>query len=226
MWDLVCLHFVFGHMKTKHVKNLLAQQRDRHIIICKKRKALYVVLKNMRITSENAIKLLGDIQNASEEFVSIGAMVCSKVQHAVTVCDPGSLAVAGSVVAVDVATASVERADADQYVLQDMVTTMQEVCQGIVKNQGVLCDDLSVMHTAHICAADVHSQALFAIEQGVGQEPETGLLCAVCGRDAEPVYAARTGTCKTCHDAAGDVSNTGWLRCVDPLDAMQDARSV
>jgi hypothetical protein len=82
----------------------------------------------------------------------------------------------------------------------------------------VLCEDLRVMHTVHMCAVDAHSQALFAIEQGVGQQPENGLCCAKCGGHAGAVYAARTGLCKTCHDDAGGEMNTGWMRCVVPCD--------
>ncbi|KAJ1465476.1 hypothetical protein T484DRAFT_1757388 [Baffinella frigidus] len=164
------------------------------------------------------MKLLGELQNASEEFVSFGNAVCSKVQHAVTVCDPHSLAVAGSVAAIGVANDSVVRTGADQSSLSEVVATMQGVFQDILDHQGVLGEDLRVMHTAHMCAVDAHSQALFAIEQGVGQQPENSLCCATCGGDAEAVYAARTGLCKMCHDAAGGEMNTGWLRCVVPCD--------
>jgi hypothetical protein len=213
-------------MKTKHVRNLLAQQRERHIVLCKKRDALQCMIKKMNTCSKNAIKLLGDIQNSSEEFVSFGTAVISKVQHAVTVCDPLSLAVAGSITSIDVARSSVQRADVDQCAVQHMAMMMQGVCEETLDHQGVMCEDLRVMHTALMCAADAHSQALFAIEQGVGQQPISGLHCAVCGRRAEAAYAARTGLCKTCHDAANDATKTGWIRCADSDNAMQDAQSV
>jgi hypothetical protein len=214
-------------MKTKHVRNLLAQQRERHIVLCKKRDALQCVMKTMNTSSKNAIKLLGDIQNSSEEFVSFGTAVISKVQHAVTVCDPLSLAVAGSITSIDVARSSVERADAGQCAVQTMATQMQGVCEEVLEHQCVMCEDLGVMHTSLMCAADAHSQALSAIEQqGVGQQPISGLQCAVCFGDAEAAYAARTGLCKKCHDTANDEMKTGWIRCVDAVDsdnAMQDA---
>ena len=103
---------------------------------------------------------------------------------------------------------------------------MQGVCEEVLEHQGVMCEDLCVMHTSLMCAADAHSQALIAIEQGVGQQPISGLQCAVCGRNAEAAYAARTGLCKTCLDTANDEMKTGWIRCVDAVDsdnAMQDA---
>ena len=80
------------------------------------------------------------------------------------------------------------------------------------------------MHTAHMCAADVHSQALLAIEQGLGSTAETVLHCAACGKNAEVTYAARTGMCKQCHDASICATNAGWVRCEDPCGIMEDAK--
>jgi hypothetical protein len=197
-------------MKIKNTRNLLAQQSERHILMRRKREALSDVLKRLQSTSAHAIKILGDLYNLSEETISTGNVVCSKVQHAVAVCDPGSLAVAGSVAAIGVATASAANAGDDQVKLHTVVTTMQTVCQNILDNQSALGDDLYVMYTAHKCAVDAHAQALLAIEQGLGHELASGVKCSSCGRSAEVVYAARTGLCKMCYQAVSDATNTGW----------------
>ena len=139
-------------MKTKHVRNLIAQQRERHSVLCKKRDALYIVMKKMTTTSDTAIGLLKDLQNASEEFVSFETAICSKVQHAVSVCDPDSLAVAGCLATLEVASTSVASTDVDQYSLQTVVTSMADICQGIQGKQEALCQDLlCYAHCAYVC---------------------------------------------------------------------------
>jgi hypothetical protein len=201
---------LYSLMKIKNTRSLLAQQRDRHVLMCKKRAALSDVLKRLQNTSIHAIKILADLCNLSDEMISSGNVVCSKVQHAVSVCDAGSLAVAGSVAAIGVATASIASAGDDQNQLHAVVATMQTVLQNINVHQSVVGDDLYVMYTAHKCAVDVHEQALSAIEQGLGQELESALQCSTCGGSAEAVYAARTGLCKMCYQAMCSANNTGW----------------
>ena len=201
--------------KTKNVRNLIAQQRERHSVLRKKRDALSIAMKQITATSNRAISLLVDLHNASEEFVSFGAMVCSKVQHAVSVCDPDSLAVAGSVVAIEVAKSSVAHTASDQHLLQNAIISMTDICESIHNHQDSVCQDLAAMHEAHMCAADAHSLALLAIEQGHGSTLHKALHCVSCDGNAEAVYAARTGMCKKCHDATICESRTGWVQCTE-----------
>jgi HPt (histidine-containing phosphotransfer) domain-containing protein len=205
----------------KSVKSLCLQQRHRHALMREKRKALRGVLQRLQHTSESAIRLLKELQSVQEECLSVGSMVCSKVQHSVVDSDPCSLAVAGSVAAIELATDSVARASTDSVKLCRLFTTMQDSFEQAISQQRETQEDLSAMCSTHSCATDVHSLALAALEKGLGYETEPGLCCASCMGSAEVVYAARTGMCKKCHDKASfDVVNSSWERCVQMEDAI------
>ena len=205
----------------KSVKSLCLQQRHRYSEMIIKRKALRGVLQRVQKTSEHAVRLLKELQSIQEECLSSGSVVCSKVQHAVADCDPGSLAVAGSVAAIELASVSVARAGTEAINVCGFFTSMQDSFECAVAQQRETQDDLNAMCNAHSCAVDIHSLALTALERGLGHETTSALCCASCMGDAEAVYAARTGMCKLCHEkAAVDAVNSGWERCVEMQDAI------
>jgi hypothetical protein len=123
--------------------------------------------------------------------------------------------VAGSVVAIEVAKSSVAHTASDQHLLQNAIISMTDICESIHNHQDSVCQDLTAMHEAHMCAADAHSLALLAIEQGHGSTLHKALHCVSCDGNAEAVYAARTGMCKKCHDATICESRTGWVQCTE-----------
>lgn len=208
-------------MKTVHT--ICVEQRRRHSQMAAKRTVLRGVLKRIQKTSENAIQSLKDLQNMHEDCLSVGSVVCSKVQHSVADCDPSSASVAGSVAALELAKGGVASAGADVARMCDLLTVMQGTFEDVLSQQREAQDNLYAMCTTHACAADVHAQALSALEKGLGYELEPGLRCASCMGAAEAVYAARTGMCKTCHEqAAVDAVNSGWERCgeMEMVDAI------
>jgi hypothetical protein len=231
-------------MRSLH--GICAQQRVRRDLMVVKCKALQGVLKRIQVTSKSAILFLKELQFLHEECLSTGSVVCSKVQHSVADCDPGSLAVAGSVAAIDLASVSVARAGAEVVRVCGLITAMQDGFKDVSAQQRETQDDLYAMCNAHSCAtdihavaladiekglgcdpasgcdvSDVHAQALAALEKGLGYETGSGLKCANCMEDAQAVYAARTGMCKTCHEkTTADALNSGWERCVQMEDAI------
>ena len=212
---------IFEVAIIKSVHGICAQQRARHDMMVVKQKALHGVLKRIQITSKSAILLLKDLQCMQEECLSVGHVVCSKVQHSVTECDPGSPAVAGSVAAIGLATVSVARAGNEVEKVCKLITAIQGSFDDATAQQKEAQDDLCAMCNVHSCATDVHALALNALETGLGHEPGSGLQCASCMGDAQAVYAARTGMCRTCHEkAVADAMDSGWERCVKMEDAI------
>jgi hypothetical protein len=230
-------------MKSLH--GICAQQRVRRELMAVKRKAIQGVLKRIHVTSRSAMLLLKELQCLHEECLSVGSVVCSKVQHSVANCDPGSIAVAGSVAAIELASVSVARAGVEVERVCGLVAAMQHGFDGSIAQQHMVQQDLYAMCKVHSCAMDVHTgalealeqglshdaglldttdthaQALAAIENGLGYETGSGLCCANCMGEAQAVYAARTGMCKTCHEnAAVDALNSGWERCTPMEDAV------
>ena len=205
----------------KSVRSLWLQQRDRHAVMRIKQTALREVLRRVQKTSKSAVRLMEELQSNQEECLSIGGVVCSEIQHSVADCDPDSLAVAGSVAAIELATVGVARAGTAAAKLRGLVAAMQGSSDDVIAQQRETDAHLCAMYNAHCYAIDTHSLA--AIDEGLGHmDAETPgvLCCASCNGDAEAVYAARTGMCKTCHEKASDAVDCGWVRCVEMEDAV------
>jgi hypothetical protein len=198
----------------KCVRRLCESQRGHMTDIISKQDTLRDQLGVLRSTTASVIKLLGDLQAIHEECLDIGVMLCSKVQHAVSVSDRQSLAVAGSVAAIDAVRVSFTYAERDQISLQGVCTEMHKIGERILIHQTAVQQDLKAMSNAHSCAVDVHAPALVALRNGMNPKvTEAGLCCTSCGMGADPVYAARTGLCKTCHENDIEATNVGWSRC-------------
>jgi hypothetical protein len=192
-------------------------QRIRKGIIHKTRIKLEAVLRVMRDSSKRAIDLLGQLQNENDGCLLQGNVICSKIQHAVAECNPGSIAVAAVVASIDYATSTITETSAMSLDVMRATEQLNEVSRKIVILQKRANDSLDVMCEANQHALDIHVEAVNAIEAGFGTEPEPGMQCAICGGDAEPIYAARTGMCLKCVNESKDLSQSGWTRCVGTI---------
>lgn len=193
------------------VNQLCKNQRARKESIRLTRIKLEAVLHVMKQSSQRAIGLLGLLQNENELCLSEGNVICSKIQHAVVVCDPDSVAVAEASETIHSATCGLNSTSAMSVDVLRVLESFSDVSTKVMISQKKTNDKLDIMCDAHQHAFDVHEQAVEAIEKAFGNMPVKGIPCANCGGDAEPVYAARTGMCFKCVKEPTDGS--GWTRC-------------
>ena len=187
------------------VKGMCVDQRQRLVGLKAKRKGLVALLKSLRTSSDRAIELFGQIQNLHETCLSVGNVVCSKVQHAVALSDADSTAVAGSVAAIDLATENVAISSNKGCEIIRVHSQLHKILDSAMSSHKHTIDVLEAMCNTHDCAVVVHEHALTVIEL------DTTLQCMVCKCIPESAYVARTGMCKNCLQ---EVSvNSGWVRC-------------
>jgi hypothetical protein len=187
------------------VKCLSADQRQRRCEIETKRKGLTVLLKSLRTSSDRAIEMIGQLQNMHETCLSVGNVVCSKVQHSVALNDADSTAVAGSVAAIEFATENVATSSEKGCEFIRVHNQLCQVLDSVMSSHKHTSDALEAMCNTHACAVVVHEHALEVIES------DTVMQCVVCKCIPERAYAARTGMCKNC--LQGVSMNSGWVRC-------------
>lgn len=186
------------------VKTLCIEQRQCRAAMDAKRKVLASVLKSIQTSSQRAVEIIGQLQNMNEVCLSVGNVVCSKLQHSVAVNDPESTAVAGVVAAINLATQTVTVSSTKCCEFIRAHEQFNQVAGSVLSTHKHTCDVLAAMCNTHDCAVVLHTGALEVIEAGVAVQ------CVICKEDAEVAYAARTGMCKTClHDEA---VNSGWVR--------------
>jgi hypothetical protein len=194
------------------LNQLCKRQRERKDLIHETRLKLAAVLQAMRESSSRAMTLLGQLQNENEVCLAVGNVICSKIQHAVIVCDPDSAAVAASVTAIDDAVVAVSNSSSVSLDVLREVQAFTEVSSKLTRTQKTTNTALDGMCEAHQHAFDIHSNAVDAIENGFGIMPEPDIICVSCGRGAELLSAARTGMCLEC--ATQNRDESGWTRCV------------
>lgn len=196
------------------LNQLCKNQRLRKEVIRATRLKLEIVLRSIRESSKRAIDLLGHLQNENDGCLLQGNVICSKIQHAVVLCDPESIAVATAVASIDSATCSMIDTSSMSIDVVRVVEQFTDVVLKLSASQKKTNILLDEMCDAHQYAFDIHEKAVHAIEACFGTEPESCIQCASCGGCADPICAARTGMCFKCVNESSDLSLSGWTQCV------------
>jgi hypothetical protein len=194
---------------------LCKQQRERKEVIRTTRFNLASAMRRMKESSGRAIALLGQLQNENETCLAAGNVICSKIQHAVIVCDPDSTTVAAAVASIDAATTALTNTSSVSIDLIRKAQQFNDVSINLENSQKVANDMLDDMCATHESAFDIHELAVNAIEKGFGTKSDYRIPCAGCGEDAEPVYAARTGMCMKCVDH--NRYESGWKQVASSI---------
>jgi hypothetical protein len=178
------------------VKTLGVEQRQCCVAMNAKLKGLAILLKSLRTNSQRAIEMLGQLQNIHETCLSVGNVVCSKVQHAVALDDADSFAVAGSVAAIQLATENVTISSHVGGKFLHAVDQLHQAMDSAVYSHKRTGDLLEAMCNTHDCAIVIHAHELEVIES------ETTLACVTCKHIPGIVNAAHTEMCNTCLEQA------------------------